>query len=455
MTQARAEAEAKSEPDSAGRGLRLLRRLIDVSAAELPALGWCWLYIFSVLASYYILRPIRDQMGIAGGVKNLQWLFTGTLVVMLLLNVPFSALVKLLPRKQFISLSYRFFAVSILAFGAALYLTPQQTVWIGRFFFIWISVFNLFVVSIFWSMVVDIFSPGQGKRLFGFIAAGATLGAIVGSTLTASLAQKVQPAILMVGAALLLEIATWCVRRLSRLSATMSERPEREREEEPIGGGVMSGFIDAIRSTYLMNTAIFLLLYAITSTFLYFSQASVVSTSFASRGAQTTFFATIDLTVNIITLVIQVFLTGRLVGWLGVTAVLSLLPALSMLGFGSIYAAPTLAAVAVFQVVRRSGNFALTQPARQLLYTVVSREDRYKAKNFIDTAIYRAGDQVGAWSYAAIGLVGWGIKQAGIVAIVVSALWLLNSLWLGRRQQAMAAQAGSTAAADRLPQSRG
>ena len=180
--------------DSATPVLRLLRRYINVTPAEIPALGWCWLYIFSVVASYYILRPIRDQMGVAGGVKNLPWLFTGTLIVMLVLNVPFSAIVKLLPRRQFISLSYRFFAVSILAFGAALrWATPEQVVWVGRFFFIWISVFNLFVVAIFWSMVVDIFNSEQGKRLFGFIAAGATLGAIVGSSVTAALAQLVQP----------------------------------------------------------------------------------------------------------------------------------------------------------------------------------------------------------------------------------------------------------------------
>jgi len=421
--------------------LRILRRVIDVSQAELPALGWCWLYIFSVLASYYILRPIRDQMGVAGGVNNLPWLFTGTLIVMLVLNVPFSALVKLLPRKQFISLSYRFFAFSILAFGAVLYgATPEQAVWVGRFFFIWISVFNLFVVSIFWSMVVDIFSPEQGKRLFGFIAAGATLGAIVGSSLTASLAQRVQPATLLVGAALLLEISTWCVRRLSRLSAKMSDRPHSEKDEEPIGGGVMAGFVDAVRSPYLLNTAIFLLLYAITSTFLYFSQASVVSASFTTRGSQTTFFATIDLIVNAITLTIQIFLTGRLVGWFGVGIALSLLPAVSILGFGAIFAMPTLVAVAAFQVVRRAGNFALTQPARQILYTVVSREDRYKTKSFIDTAVYRAGDQVGAWSYSLVGMVGWGIKGAGIVSLVLSAIWLLNSLWLGKRQEIMAAK---------------
>jgi ATP:ADP antiporter, AAA family len=436
MTESSLEA---APPHSDGLFLRVLRRLIEVSPAELPALGWCWLYIFSVLASYYILRPIRDQMGVAGGVNNLPWLFTGTLIVMLVLNVPFSAIVKLLPRKQFISLSYRFFALSILAVGAALHFaTPEQTIWVGRFFFIWISVFNLFVVSIFWSLVVDIFSPEQGKRLFGFIAAGATLGAIVGSSFTASLAQTVQPAILLVGSAVLLEVATWCVRRLSRLSATMSDRPHSEREEEPIGGGVMAGFVDAIRSPYLLNTAIFLLLYAVTSTFLYFSQATVVSSSFASRGAQTTFFATIDLIVNVITLFVQIFFTGHLVRWLGVAVVLSVLPAASMLGFGAIFVMPTLFAVATFQVVRRAGNFALTQPARQVLYTVVSREDRYKAKNFIDTAVYRAGDQVGAWSYALIGMVGWGIKEAGIVSVVLSALWLVNSIWLGRRQELMA-----------------
>jgi AAA family ATP:ADP antiporter len=432
------EVKPGSQPEPATPLLRFLRRLIDVTSAELPALGWCWLYIFSVLASYYILRPIRDQMGVAGGVNNLPWLFLGTLIAMLVLNVPFSALVKLLPRRQFIAISYRFFALSILAFGAALHwATPEQTIWVGRFFFIWTSVFNLFVVSIFWSMVVDIFSPEQGKRLFGFIAAGATLGAIVGSSVTASLATMVQPAVLLIGAALLLEVATFCVRRLSLLSAKMSDRPHPERDEQPIGGGVMAGFVDALRKPYLLNTAIFLLLYAITSTFLYFSQASIVSTSFTSR-EQTAFFATIDLIVNSITLVFQVFLTGRLLRWFGVAIALAMLPAISMIGFGALYVLPTLAAVASFQAVRRAGNFALTQPARQVLYTVVSREDRYKAKNFIDTAVYRAGDQVGAWSYALIGMIGWGIKEAGVVAVVISMVWLVNSLWLGRRQEAMA-----------------
>jgi ATP:ADP antiporter, AAA family len=235
---------------------RILDRLIDAKSEELPALGWCWLYIFSVLASYYILRPIRDQMGVAGGVNNLPWLFTGTLVVMLALNVPFSALVKSLPRRQFIPLTYRFFAVTILAFGAVLHwATPEQTIWIGRFFFIWTSVFNLFVVSIFWALVVDIFSSEQGKRLFGFIAAGATLGAIVGSGVTALLAQSVSTPFLLLGAAALLEVAILCVRRLSRLSAKMGEHPHPERDEAPIGGKVMAGFIKTMRSPARLASA--------------------------------------------------------------------------------------------------------------------------------------------------------------------------------------------------------
>src|SRR5580693_6673887 len=189
---------------------RLLSRIIDVRPSEVPALAWSWLYIFSLLSSYYIMRPIRDQMGVAGGVNNLQWLFTGTLVGMLLLNLPFSYLVKTFPRETFIAISYRFFAANILLFALALYLaTPEQTVWVGRVFFIWVSVYNLFVVSIFWQMNVDLFSPEQGKRLFGFIAAGATIGAIVGSATTASLATYVPPTVLLIGAAVLLEVAVF------------------------------------------------------------------------------------------------------------------------------------------------------------------------------------------------------------------------------------------------------
>ena len=432
-------ALADAPPQSNSTFHRFLSKIIDVRPSEVPALAWSWLYIFSLLSSYYIMRPIRDQMGVAGGVNNLQWLFTGTLIGMLLLNLPFSYLVKTFPRQKFISISYRFFSANILLFALALYLaTPEQTIWVGRIFFIWTSVFNLFVVSIFWQMIVDVFTSEQGKRLFGFIAAGATLGAISGSIFTVSTVEHMAPGYLMVGAALMLEVAVFCVRRLSGLSAALSERPKAEQSEAPIGGSLMSGFRDALSSSYLLNVSLFLLLYAVTSTFLYFQQAAVVSHSFESRAAQTAFFASVDLGVNILTLAVQLFLTGRILKRFGVGTTLSLLPVFSVIGFGAVALMPTLASVVGFQLIRRAGNFAIARPTREVLFTVLPREDRYKAKSFIDTAVYRFGDQLGAWSFALLTYFKLGLGEISIVAAVVSLLWLFNSWWLGGRQDVLA-----------------
>jgi ATP:ADP antiporter, AAA family len=434
-------ASADAPPSQESVFHRILSKIIDVRPSEVPALAWSWLYIFFLLSSYYIMRPIRDQMGVAGGVNNLQWLFTGTLIGMLLLNLPFSYLVKTFPRAKFITISYRFFSANILLFALALYAaTPEQTIWVGRIFFIWTSVFNLFVVSIFWQMIVDIFTSDQGKRLFGFIAAGATLGAISGSLFTVSTVEHMAPAYLMIGAALMLEVAVFCVRRLSALSDALSERPQADQAEEPIGGTLLAGIRDALSSSYLLNVSLFLLLYAVTTTFLYFQQASVVSQSFQSRAAQTQFFATVDLGVNLLTLVVQLFLTGRIVKRLGVGATLSLLPIFSVFGFGALALIPTLSSVVTFQLIRRAGNFAIARPTREVLFTVLPREDRYKAKSFIDTVVYRLGDQVGAWSFAFLSFLGLGLTEVSIVAAVISVIWLANGWWLGRRQDVLAGQ---------------
>jgi AAA family ATP:ADP antiporter len=389
------------------------------------------------------MRPIRDEMGVAGGVNNLPWLFTGTLIGMILVNLPFAWLVKTLPRSRFIPLTYRFFALNIVVFAAALHFANQeQTIWIGRVFFIWVSVYNLFVVSIFWQLNVDLFTPEQGKRLFGFIAAGATIGAIVGAAVTASLARYVPAMVLLLGAAVLLELAVFAVKRLSRLSPSLHRRPEAAGvEERPIGGGVFTGIMRAFGSPYLASVSLFLLLFAITSTILYFQQAGIVSRSFTDRGAQTAFFATVDLLVNVLTLAIQLFLTGRIVLWLGVALALAFLPALTILGFGALAVAPTLGAIAGFQVLRRAADYGIARPTREVLFTVVPREDRYKAKSFIDTFVYRLGDQLGAWGVGAMQWLGAGAAQLALVAIPIAALWLLNALWLGRRQEKMAAAA--------------
>ena len=407
-------------------------------------LGWSWLYIFSVLFSYYILRPIRDEMGVAGGVENLQWLFTGTLLGMIAVNPPFAALVAKLPRVKFIAWTYRFFALNLLIFIVLLQAaSAEQHIWIGRGFFIWASVFNLFVVSVFWALMVDVFDTDQSKRLFGFIAAGATLGGIVGSSVTAAFAKQVPAAYLLLGSVLLLEAAVFCVKRLSKLSAALHRTRGAAGDGEVIGGSVLNGLAHALKSPYLINVSLFLLLFAITSTFLYFQQAEIARKSFADRGARTAFFAQVDLWVNVLTLGAQLFVTGRTIKWIGVGLTLAILPLLSIVGFATLAWMPTIAALVVIQVTRRAGNFAFARPTREVLFTVVPREDKYKAKSFIDTAVYRLGDQVGAWSYAGLGALGLAMTGISLVAVPISLVWLINSLWLGRTQKGLEAELAS------------
>ncbi len=300
--------------------------------------------------------------------------------------------------------------------------------------------FNLFVVSVFWAMIVDVFDADQGKRLFGFIAAGSTLGAIVGSAVVVGLARHVPQTALLIGAAMLLEVAVFGVRRLSAYAKTMRVEEEATADER-VGGSIFAGFAKTFSSGYLFNTALFLLLFALTSTFLYFEQAGAASRAFPDRAARTEFFATVDLLVNVLTLIVQLFLTGRILRVLGITLTLALLPAVSVIGFGALWLLPTVGAIAVFQVIRRAGNFAIARPTREILYTVVPREDRYKAKGFIDTVVYRFGDQLGAWSTAFFQGHNVDSGQVALIAVPLSVLWLLDSLWLGRQQKRLAEQA--------------
>jgi ATP:ADP antiporter, AAA family len=427
--------------DAGGPIYRLLRRFVVVRPGEIQALGWSWLYIFSVLSSYYILRPIRDEMGVAGGIENLPWLFTGTLLGMIAVNPPFAALVAKLPRARFIGFTYRFFIGNLFLFALLIHFASvEQNIWVGRVFFIWTSIFNLFVVSIFWALMVDVFDSEQGKRLFGFIAAGATLGGIVGSSVTALLAKQISPVYLLVISAALIELAVFGVRRLSKLSPVLRQQPLSLRDEAPIGGTVFSGVTHALKSPYLINVSVYVLLFTITSTFLYFQQAEIARQSFADRGARTAFFAGVDFWVNVLTLGGQLFLTHRVLRTVGVGLTLAMLPALSILGFGTLASMPTIGVLVGYQVLRRAGNFAFARPTREVLFTVVSREDKYKAKSFIDTVVYRLGDQVGAWSYAGLGVLGFGITGVALVAVPISCIWLVNGWWLGMKQEILAAK---------------
>jgi AAA family ATP:ADP antiporter len=300
--------------------------------------------------------------------------------------------------------------------------------------------------------MADIFSTDQGKRLFGFISVGGTLGGIVGAGLTATLVQRVGAVNLLLLSAVLLELSAQCVRLFPVAFEGSRDSVKREAvaaAEAPIGGGIWSGIAHDLRSPYLLGICAYMLLYAITSTLLYFQQASIAASAFTDRAARTAFFAQIDLLVNVLTILVQAFLTGRLLKWLGVGITLAMLPALSVVGFTAMGAVPVLSLLVLFLTLRRAGNFAIARPAREVLFTVVSREDKYKAKSFIDTFIYRAGDQIGAWSFPAMGWLGLSLAGISLVAAPIAAVWLFISLWLGRKQVSMTRErqlADSTAA---------
>ncbi|MDX6499817.1 MAG: antiporter, family [Blastocatellia bacterium] len=440
----------KSESDpgnnEAGVLLRLLRKAVDVKAEEVRALGLGFTYYFLILSAYYVIRPIRDDFGVAGGIENLPWMFTGTLVTMLIANALFAALVARFSRRRFIPIAYRFFIANLLIFLVLLLTISQgNQVWVGRAFFVWTSVFNLFVISVFWAFMVDVFNADQGKRLFGFISVGGTLGAIVGAAITASLVRKIGSVNLLLVSAGLLELSAQCVRFFPKIIAGAGVANEKKAgAESPVGGGIWSGIVHNVSSPYLLGISTYMLLYALTSTLLYFQQVGIAAAAYPDRSARTAFFAQIDLLVNVLTVLVQIFLTGRLLKWFGVGVTLAILPALSVVGFTAMGVGPTLALLVIFLTLRRAGNFAVARPARETLFTVVSREDKYKAKNFIDTVVYRTGDQIGAWSSKALSWSGLGLTGVSFVAAPIAAIWLFVSLWLGRRQSAMAHEAQNT-----------
>src|SRR5690242_16990290 len=439
------------DPAGGGRGpASLLRRVVDVRPNELAATWASFVFFFFVLSSYFILRPVRDLVAVTTSPTRLPWLFGGTLVTMLVANRLFASLVVWLPVRRFVPLTYHVFAANLLAFFAVMRVTGDAigTVpWLGIVFYIWTSVYNLFITSVFWAFMADVFRSEQAKRLFAFIGVGGTLGSITGSTLCAVLAERLGVTNLLLVSMALLEVAAivvWRFPAAPRSAGDLRATPSDERDDGRIGGSAWAGFTAVLRSPYLAGIAGFQVLYTIGSTLLYFEQAGIIRHAFTSAEARTVVLAQIEQAVQILTVVMQIFLTGRIIRWLGLAVTLALLPAITALGFTALGTAPILATLVVFIVLRRGTNFGLTNPAVEVLFTVVPREDKYKAKSFIETFIYRAGDQIGAWTYAGFAALGLGISGAAYAAVPFAGIWLVLGLWLGRRQGQLAATEGRT-----------
>lgn len=413
----------------------LLQRLVPARPGEYRALAWSFLYFFTLLCGYYVLRPVRDEMGIQGGVENLQWVFTGTFVIMLAAVPLYGWAVARLPRRQLLPGVYLFFIVNLLVFHLLMGtgVAPEST---ARAFFIWVSVFNLFVVSVFWSFMADLFSNMQARRLFGFIAAGGSAGAVTGPALTAALAPLLGPANLLPVAAAFLAIALLCIGRLLAWSATAPGNTAPDTAAgRGTGGGVWAGLRQVLVSRYLLGICLYVLLYTTLATFLYFEQAHIVRDAFDAPGERTRLFAAIDLAVNALTIVVQMFLTARVVRWLGVGATLALVPLGVAAGLVALGAFPGLVVLVSVQVLRRAGGYAVSRPAREMLFTVVDREERYKAKNVIDTLVYRGGDAASAWLYTGLAALGLGLGAIAFIGVPLALLWAYNGVLLGRRQE--------------------
>jgi ATP:ADP antiporter, AAA family len=419
----------------------VLARLVQVEPHELRPLLWSFAYFFSLLCGYYVLRPTREAMGIAGGVEQLHWLFTGTFVAMLAAVPLFGWVTSRFPRRRFLPYVYGFFVANLLVFYALL-AREGTHVWTARAFFVWTSVYNLFVVSVFWSFMADLYTNEQAKRLFGFVSAGGTAGALAGPALAAVLAKPLGTATLLLVAAGFLGVAMICVRQLI---AWAEERPgtsaQRAAATRPLGGGILEAIPLVLRSPYLLGIALFMLLFTTASTVLYFQQAQIVRDAFATAAERTSVFAAVDLAVNALTLGMQVFVTGRLVRALGVAWTLALVPLLLGAGFLALGIAPILPVIVAVQILRRAGDYAVTRPARELLYVVLRRDEKYKAKNLNDTVVYRGGDAVSAWAYAALRAMGLSLGAIAYVSVPVAALWALLAYRLGRRQEALAGEA--------------
>jgi len=420
--------------------------VVQVRHTEIGALVWSFLYFFCLLAAYYVIRPVRDEMGIQIGADRLQWLFSIIFVAMVALIPAFGWLARRLPVNRLLPVVYGFFALNLVGFYIALEGGVGLRA-LAPVFFVWVSVFNLFVVSVFWSFMADLYSTEAARRLFGFIAAGGSLGAVAGPSLTATLAPAIGiPNLLLISAAFL-ACAVGCIAALLRIATRQPGGGERflhtsegETGERP---SLWIGVIRVARSPYLLGICVFLVCYTLLGTILYFMQARLVPEVIPTPERRTQLFAAVDLAVNTLTLALQLLATGRLLSKLGVTIMLAALPVLSVIGFLALGVATVVPVLVVFGVLRRAGEFALSKPARETLFTVVPKEEKYQAKNVIDTVIYRGGDAASGWVAAGLLGAGLSLSEMAFTGVPVACVWLVAAIFLGRQHEAIRGAAGA------------
>lgn len=412
----------------------LFDRFFGLERHEYFAVGWSFAYFFCVLSSYYILRPVRESMAVGSGPNTIPWLFFGTFITMLVATPIFGWVASRYPRRQFLPWVYLFFISNIVILWIVFSLavdSGSDHVWLGRIFFVWLSVFNLFVVSVFWSFMADIYTREQGRRLFGVITAGGSIGALVGGAATSILVLRIGFQNLFPIAATLLLIAIFCITRLRTWveRSISQEVVESAASAKPLGGNPFSGITHVFSSRYFTAIAISSVIASLLGTALYMFMAQLVEQAIANTDEQTQFFSNINNWTNLLSLIGQLLLVKHVVHRFGIGVSLSMLPIVSVAGFILLAVEPTLAIVALLTVLRRALGFGFSKPTSDMLYSVVTPEEKYKAKNFIETALYRGGDLIGIWTIRFMS--GLGIAGISIVMLPFAVLWGLVALWIG------------------------
>lgn len=418
---------------------RTLSRLFDVSTDEAPAVLAGLLMFFLLFTGYFMLRPVRETMGIAGGVDNLQWLFTGTFVATLAAIPLFGWIAARAPRRRILPWTYGFFALNLLGFAAAIGAQPDNA-WIARGFYIWLSVFSLLSVSVAWSVLADLFSVVQAKRLFGLIAAGLSAGGLAGPLLGVMLVGPLGiPGLMVLATVTLLGSAMAAISLQRWRDRHPLAEDEPKARQQPLGGNPFKGISTVLASRYLLGIAAFVVLLASVTTFLYFEQARLVELNFPDRADQTRVFGTLDFIVQSLALLTQVFLTGRIVQRLGIVVLLTAVPVVMAFGFLWLALAPTFAVFAIVMVTRRAGEYALARPGREMLFTVVGPEAKYKAKNVVDTAVYRGADAVSGWVKTGIDAIAGSPAIVAVAGAGLALVWAYTGWSLARQQKILAA----------------
>ena len=416
---------------------RLFKSAADVEPFELNAVILSMLYFFFLFGSYSVVKPVRDAMGTVYGVKHLQELFTATFVATLVFAPLYAGLASRIRLSTFLPWVYGFIAVSILAFYALFAGGQYQDKWLAAAFYVWVSTFNMLIISVFWSFMADMFSRTQAKRLFGFIAAGGTVGGIAGPAAATLLAKLVgNDGLMLISAAgfgVTAVLVTLLSREKKKLIAASGTEAQRTTLDHRLGGNPFDGFLLLVRSRYLLLLALFLFLMTWISTIIYFQLGDLITKAFSDKNARTQAYATIELAVNSIAVIIQLFGTGRIIQRFGVTTGLLLNPVIMVIAFLAIAFSPVLLILGGLQIVRRVAEYAVARPTREMLFTVVDQESKYKAKNVIDTVVYRGGDLCASWASALV--LSFGVSGLAIFGAIVSAIWFPVAYALGKRYE--------------------